>query len=46
MNSTPDTQPTPKIKKPARAKKPPAPAKPTDILTTQQASRIAEAKGC
>lgn len=40
MNPTPDIQPTPKIKKPARAKKVPEAAKPTDILTTQQAARI------
>lgn len=40
MNPTPDIQPTPKIKKPARAKKTPEAAKPTDILTTQQAARI------
>lgn len=40
MNPTPDIQPTPKIKKPTRAKKAPEAAKPTDILTTQQAARI------
>ena len=40
MNPTPDIQPTPKIKKPARAKKTPEAPKPTDILTTQQAARI------